>query len=208
MSAALSPTWCLLTPKLRSGPINYLRRHPISNKRCSPVSATCSRSLVAVVIAVGEVAHGTTVATNAVLEHRGAKTALITTRGFRDILELRRIRAPQIYDLFFDKPPALIERYLRYELSERITAQGEVLHPVDTVELEGIAVQLEQEQVESLAVSLPPRLRPSSARAAGRPVLAPALTPGCSSPSPVKYCPNAASTSAAPPLRSTLMSAR
>jgi N-methylhydantoinase A/oxoprolinase/acetone carboxylase beta subunit len=56
---------------------------------------------------VRDVAHGTTVATNAVLEHRGAKTALITTRGFRDVLELRRIRAPQMYDLFFDKPEPL-----------------------------------------------------------------------------------------------------
>src|SRR5262249_54235285 len=53
---------------------------------------------------VAEVAHATTVATNAVLEHRGARTALITTRGFRDVLELRRIRAPQMYDLFFEKP--------------------------------------------------------------------------------------------------------
>ena len=64
--------------------------------------------------AVRQVAHGTTVATNAVLEHRGAKTALITTRGFRDVLELRRIRAPQIYDVFFDKPEVLVERYLRF----------------------------------------------------------------------------------------------
>jgi N-methylhydantoinase A len=53
---------------------------------------------------VTEVAHGTTVATNAVLERRGARTALITTRGFRDVLELRRIRSPQMYDLFFEKP--------------------------------------------------------------------------------------------------------
>jgi N-methylhydantoinase A len=102
--------------------------------------------------AVGAVAHGTTVATNAVLERRGAKTALITTRGFRDVLELRRIRAPQIYDLFFDKPPALIERFLRYELNERITAQGEVLHSIDSAELEELGNQLEQEQVESIAV--------------------------------------------------------
>ena len=76
---------------------------------------------------VSEVAHGTTVATNAVLERRGAKTALITTKGFRDVLELRRIRAPQMYDLFFEKPQALVERYLRFELTERISASGEVL---------------------------------------------------------------------------------
>ena len=67
---------------------------------------------------VSEVAHGTTVATNAVLEHRGARTALITTRGFRDVLELRRVRAPQLYDLFFDKPRPLVERRLRLEVDE------------------------------------------------------------------------------------------
>src|SRR5262245_51086285 len=77
--------------------------------------------------AVTEVAHGTTVATNAVLEHQGARTALITTQGFRDVLELRRIRAPQIYDLFFEKPAPLVERALRFELPERISAAGEVL---------------------------------------------------------------------------------
>ena len=73
---------------------------------------------------VRQVAHGTTVATNAVLERRGARTALVTTRGFRDVLELRRIRAPQIYDLFFTKPPPLVERSLRIEVGERMAADG------------------------------------------------------------------------------------
>src|SRR5262245_21594862 len=80
---------------------------------------------------VAEVVHATTVATNAVLEHRGARTALITTRGFRDVLELRRIRAPQLYDLFFEKPAPLVERSLRFELNERVSASGEVLAPVN-----------------------------------------------------------------------------
>ena len=75
---------------------------------------------------VKEVAHGTTVATNAVLERRGAKTALITTKGFRDVLELRRIRVPVLYDWFFEKPKELVERYLRFEVDERILANGEV----------------------------------------------------------------------------------
>ena len=104
--------------------------------------------------AVTEVAHGTTVATNAVLEHRGARTALITTRGFRDVLELRRIRAPQLYNLFFEKPPALVERALRFEVGERIAADGQVLQAPDMAELEAIAVALEREQVESVAVCL------------------------------------------------------
>ena len=101
---------------------------------------------------VSEVAHGTTVATNAVLEKRGAKTALITTKGFRDVLELRRIRAPQMYDLFFEKPEALVERYLRFELTERIAASGEVLTPLSESELWQLKAELEKEEVESVAV--------------------------------------------------------
>ena len=101
---------------------------------------------------VSEVAHGTTVATNAVLEKRGAKTALITTKGFRDVLELRRIRAPQMYDLFFEKPEALVERYLRFELTERISASGEVLTPLSESELWQLKEALEKEAVESVAV--------------------------------------------------------
>ena len=101
---------------------------------------------------VSEVAHGTTVATNAVLEKRGAKTALITTKGFRDVLELRRIRAPQMYDLFFEKPEALVERYLRFELTERISASGEVLTPLLESELWHLKEELEKEAVESVAV--------------------------------------------------------
>jgi N-methylhydantoinase A len=103
---------------------------------------------------VTEVAHGTTVATNAVLEHRGARTALITTRGFRDVLELRRIRAPQLYDLFFEKPPALVERALRFEIGERIAADGAVLLAPDEAELAIIAAALERARVESVAVCL------------------------------------------------------
>ncbi|OGG48990.1 MAG: hypothetical protein A3F84_14230 [Candidatus Handelsmanbacteria bacterium RIFCSPLOWO2_12_FULL_64_10] len=103
---------------------------------------------------VTEVAHGTTVATNAVLERRGARTALVTTKGFRDVLELRRIRAPQMYDLFFEKPPPLVERYLRFELTERISASGEVLAPVQEAELWGLKGRLEKEGVESVAVCL------------------------------------------------------
>ncbi len=101
---------------------------------------------------VSEVAHGTTVATNAVLEKRGAKTALITTKGFRDVLELRRIRAPQMYDLFFDKPQTLVDRYLRFELTERISASGEVLTPISESELWRLKEELEKEAVESVAV--------------------------------------------------------
>lgn len=103
---------------------------------------------------VSAVAHGTTVATNAVLEQRGARTALITTAGFRDVLELRRIRAPQLYDLFFDKPPSLVERYLRFEVSERMAADGSVIRPVVVDELLALKAQLLAADVAAVAVCL------------------------------------------------------
>ena len=86
------------------------------------------------------------------LERRGAKTALIATRGFRDVRELRRIRAPRLYDLFFEKPKPLVERRLRLELSERISSTGETLVPISEAELETLADRLEKEEVESVAV--------------------------------------------------------
>src|SRR5215212_4848905 len=71
---------------------------------------------------VEAVVHGTTVATNAVLELRGALTALVTTAGFRDVLELRRLRIPHMYDPFWRKPEPLVPRRRRYEVNERVTA--------------------------------------------------------------------------------------
>ena len=103
---------------------------------------------------VAEVAHGTTVATNAVIERRGARTGLITTRGFRDVLELRRIRAPQLYDLFFVKPEPLVERRLRFELSERISASGEVLASPESEELRTLVSRIREHEIESVAVCL------------------------------------------------------
>src|SRR4029450_9078287 len=75
---------------------------------------------------VVEVLHGTTVASNALLELKGARTGLITTRGFRDVLEPRQLRMPRLYDLSWEKPPTLVERRLRLEVNERIDAQGGV----------------------------------------------------------------------------------
>ena len=101
---------------------------------------------------VREVAHGTTVATNAVLERRGARTALVTTRGFRDVLELRRIRVPVLYNWFFQKPGELVERYLRFEVDERILADGDVQVALRESELWDLKKKLEQEAVQSVAV--------------------------------------------------------
>ena len=69
-----------------------------------------------------ELLHGTTVASNAILELKGARTGLITTKGFRDVLEIRTLRMPRLYDLSWTKPPPLVERHLRVEVDERISA--------------------------------------------------------------------------------------
>ena len=75
--------------------------------------------------------HGTTVATNALIQHRGVKTGLITTEGFRDLLEIGRQKRPDLYDLQADKPPTLVPRDLRLEVPERVRHTGEVATPLD-----------------------------------------------------------------------------
>jgi len=104
--------------------------------------------------AVEGVAHGTTVATNAVLERRGARTALVTTEGFRDVLELRRMRMPHLYDYFWTKPPSLVPRRLRFEIGERMTAAGETLRELDEGEARALAARLREADPEAVAVCL------------------------------------------------------
>jgi N-methylhydantoinase A len=103
---------------------------------------------------VEDVVHGTTVATNAVLEHRGALTALVTTAGFRDVLELRRLRIPRMYEPFWRKPAPLVPRRLRLEVDERLAADGTVLRPLDDGEVRKIAARLRAEGIEAVAVCL------------------------------------------------------
>jgi N-methylhydantoinase A len=103
---------------------------------------------------VEAVVHGTTVATNAVLEHRGARTALVTTAGFRDVLELRRLRIPHMYDPFWRKPAPLVPRRLRFELDERVLADGSVVRAAEPAAIRAIAAALREAQVESVAVCL------------------------------------------------------
>ncbi|MFN2644934.1 MAG: hydantoinase/oxoprolinase N-terminal domain-containing protein, partial [Burkholderiales bacterium] len=100
------------------------------------------------------VVHGTTVATNAIIERKGARTGLITTRGFRDVLELRRIRIPKLYDLEWEKPEPLVPRFLRVEADERVTHKGEVFSPLDKDSVRRAMAALRQQGVESVAVSL------------------------------------------------------
>src|SRR5712672_1734817 len=89
-----------------------------------------------------ELLHGTTVASNAILELKGARTGLITTHGFRDVLEIRTLRMPRLYDLSWTKPPPLVERHLRVEVDERVNAKGEVERPLAEADVAAIAVCL------------------------------------------------------------------
>lgn len=104
--------------------------------------------------AVTEIVHATTVATNAILEGRGARTGLITTAGFRDVLDMRRHRRPDMYNLDWVKPPILVERYLRREVGERIDAQGSIVRPLDERSVHAAIDRLLEEKVASFAVCL------------------------------------------------------
>jgi N-methylhydantoinase A len=103
---------------------------------------------------VEEVLHATTVASNAVLELKGAKTGLITTQGFRDILEIRNLRMPRLYDLAWQKPLPLVERYLRVVVDERVNVHGGIERPLDPTDAERAVDKLLAEGVEALAVCL------------------------------------------------------
>lgn len=103
---------------------------------------------------IEELIHGTTVVTNTILELSGAKTGLITTKGFRDILEIGRSRRPEAYNLAWMKPPTLIPRYLRFEVAERITAKGEIIQPLDVDEVISAIDKLVAYGVESVGVCL------------------------------------------------------
>jgi N-methylhydantoinase A len=103
---------------------------------------------------IAEVIHATTVATNAILERKGARTALVTTEGFRDILELRRIRIPMSYDLGWVKPEPLVRRRDRFELRERITASAEVLIEPDSAALDALTASIAAGDYESIAICL------------------------------------------------------
>lgn len=103
---------------------------------------------------VEEVLHGTTVASNAILELKGARTGLITSKGFRDVLEIRTLRMPRLYDIAWQKPETLVERYLRRTVDERVNTKGEVLTPLDPADAEAAVDRLLEEDVEAIAVCL------------------------------------------------------
>jgi N-methylhydantoinase A len=104
--------------------------------------------------AIDEIRHGTTVASNAILERKGARVGLITTKGFRDVLEIRTLRMPRLYDLTWTKPVPLVERYLRKVVDERIDYRGHVERALDPADVERVVDTLLAEGVEAIAVCL------------------------------------------------------
>jgi N-methylhydantoinase A len=104
--------------------------------------------------AVRAVVHGTTLATNALIERKGARTGLLTTAGFRDTLEIRSEGRYDMYDLFIDPPAPLVARHLRREVPERLLADGSVLRPLDEAAARRVIAELLDEGVEALAICL------------------------------------------------------
>ena len=103
---------------------------------------------------IQEIRHGTTVASNAILELKGARVGLITSAGFRDVLEIRTLRMPRLYDMAWEKPPSLVERYLRQVVDERVNANGAIERKPIRSEVEQVVRRLLDEKVEAIAICL------------------------------------------------------
>lgn len=142
-----------------------------------------------------EVVHGTTVGTNALLQRRGARVALITTAGFEDVIEIGRQARPELYNLNAVKPPPLVSTELRFGVAERIACDGEVLESLATDELNRLIGEVQRAHPEAIAVCLLFRLCDPSTRSES-----PRRWQGCKFHSQfrIKFCPNIVSTNAPP----------
>lgn len=128
-----------------------------------------------VISAVDAVVHGTTLVANTVIERKGAKVGLITTKGFRDSLEMGREIRYDLYDLFFQMPDPLAPRYLRYEVDERIDANGSVLRPLDVDQVRAAARLLLEEGCEAVAICFLHAYRNDAHERLARSILAEAI---------------------------------
>jgi N-methylhydantoinase A len=102
--------------------------------------------------ALGRLVHGTTIGSNTIIEGKGANTGLITTRGFRDELEIRRMARPPVFDFRWERLSPLIPRRRRIEVTERITARGEVFTPLNAEEVRKAIENLKAQNVEAVAI--------------------------------------------------------
>src|SRR5262245_60114764 len=101
---------------------------------------------------VSHVLHGTTLFTNAIIERKGARTALVTTKGFRDAIEIAREHRYDMYDLYMQRPRPIAPRHLRFEVDERVLVDGSVRRPVDSDEVRRLAERLRAERIAAVAV--------------------------------------------------------
>jgi N-methylhydantoinase A len=131
-----------------------LQIHKQLSTPADPAEAILAGLAALAVPATAAIVHGSTVATNALLERRGARTALITTTGFADVLAIGRQNRPDLYALVPQKAEPLVPRRWRFEVAERVTAQGEILVPLDEATLEPIWRRLRDDRIESVAVCL------------------------------------------------------
>jgi len=143
----LGPDGALVTKKILSTPDDY------SRAVVEGMMALCDENNLEP-SQIEQVIHGTTVVTNAVIELAGAEVGLITTKGFRDVLEIARGRNPDLYNLAWRKPPPLVPRRLRLEVDERINAKGEIVRPLDLKETKAAVRRLLDAGVEAIAVCL------------------------------------------------------
>lgn len=134
------------TRKVPSTPDDYSRGIAVAIKAMVAEFQTTPERITGIV-------HATTVATNAILEYKGACTGLLTTAGFRDVLEMRRLRIPVLYDLQYDKPKPLVARRLRLEARERLGADGAVRLPLAEEDVIAAAHQFREAGVEAVAIS-------------------------------------------------------
>ena len=101
---------------------------------------------------VGLIVHGTTLATNAIIERKGARTALVTTKGFRDLIEMAQENRFEQYDIFIEKPEPLVPRTLRFTVPERVDAKGGVRLALDEAAVTALAGTLKEAGVEAVAI--------------------------------------------------------
>ena len=142
--------------------------------------------------------HGTTVATNALITRRFPPSALVTTRGFRDVIEIRRGTRDDLWDAYKDVSPPYIRRRDRFELTERIDFEGTVVEPVDEDETRALAARLERRGVETVAVCFINAYANPANEQRVREILEAEL-PGVRSRPPARLCPRSSSTSASRP---------
>src|SRR6202008_4279910 len=154
MSGARSPIsyW---SPRPGAAPVaRSSRRAAIIPRRYSAAFRTYFQEIGMAGAAVKELVHGTTVATSAIIERRGARTGLVTTEGFRDLLEIGRLRLMRLYDMDQERPAPLVRRRWRFEVVERLDHRGEVIHPLDRASLERAIAGIVAENLEAVAVCL------------------------------------------------------